>query len=128
MSYMGVYDGLKIVFPSLIILSTPITCVHHLCLVSPRRRSLEFCPMLLLSTAVVCTYLCRLTLNNDGVDQQWPVIFRSAQNACILVVLLWAIVVRWELLWRRIRDIERYFCKGKTIDVNYSTSSQDCFC
>ena len=71
LSNMTVYDVMKFGFTLVIILIMPVVGVLRLCSLPPRQRCLQFCPMLLLFTAVVCSYLRRLTLNYDGLDQQY---------------------------------------------------------
>ncbi|XP_062518162.1 uncharacterized protein LOC134193342 [Corticium candelabrum] len=99
----------RVVFWILSAVIPPVFGLYHLYSCSDsRRRYLALCPIFLVSTAAVCNNLYHFTFNHEDYNQEWPAKFASAHNACLGVILTWAMIVRWSLPCHALRKCRLY--------------------
>ncbi|XP_062518084.1 uncharacterized protein LOC134193276 isoform X2 [Corticium candelabrum] len=99
----------RVVFWILSAVIPPVLGLYHLYSCSDsRRRYLALCPIFLVSTAAVCNNLYHFTFNHEDYNQEWPAKFASAHNACLGVILTWAMTVRWSLPCHALRKCRLY--------------------
>lgn len=71
--------------------------IYLLYLPSPSRR-LAICPILLYSTSAASSSLYHFTVDSPLVDQDWPKVFSNWFDVCTMVLQVWAIVTRLQLI------------------------------